>query len=113
MFFTYNQNNSGGSFVYDEKAGITHYVIVEALSHEEANEKAKEIGLYFDGSGDCACCGNRWHEAWLADGDEAPKVYGCPAESDEVTKPTKWMKGYEVFIHYADGRIIGLHGEVR
>lgn len=38
MFYTFNQNNSGGSFDFDKARGITHYVIIEANSVEHANK---------------------------------------------------------------------------
>lgn len=58
MFYVYRQNNSGGSFIPPAVD-----VIVEAPSAAEADTIAEGIGIYFDGAGDCSCCGNRWHEA--------------------------------------------------
>jgi hypothetical protein len=72
-FYAYRQNNSGGSFHIDESAGISRCVVVEANSSDEADRKAIEIGLYFNGceiGRDCSCCGDRWYptygeaEAW-------------------------------------------------
>lgn len=116
MFYTYDQNNSGGSFDFDATAGITHHVIIEANSADEANEKAQIIGLYFDGYGDCSCCGNRWYEqtTWYDWGDEVPSLYGQPLKMSQ-DHPTeqfaiKWMgDDPEVFVHYADGRIVGVN----
>lgn len=65
-FFDFSQNNSGGSFVFDEQRGITHFVIVEAMDADHANSVAENIGLYFNGcesGNDCDCCGDRWSEA--------------------------------------------------
>lgn len=104
-FYTYNQNNSGGSFDYDPKRGITHHVIIEADSENEANKQAESIGLYFDGEGDCHCCGDRWYEASARDATEAPKIYGQPVEKYEGFG--KWINGYEAFVHYANGRVVG------
>lgn len=107
-FYEYRQNNSGGGFDYDEADGISVHVIVEADSAEAANARAKEIGLYFDGEGDCPCCGDRWYEAW--NGDDVPSIYGTPLEKHEFHYG-RWMTdGYEVFTHYADGRIVGSFG---
>ena len=105
MFYTYNQNNSGGSFVF-EKSGISHFVIVEADSAEDADSKAQAIGLYFDGEGDCDCCGARWSQAY--NGTNEPEVYGASAFDYEVSKfGIKWMgEDPEGFIHYRDGKII-------
>lgn len=101
-FYTFNQNNSGGSFDLDKQNGIAHYVIVEASSAKEANSIGERIGLYFDGEGDCPCCGNRWYEqCWDDEGEESPKIYGKnPSENkDMFSKP-----GEMCCIHYADGR---------
>lgn len=104
-FFLYTQNNSGGGFDFDETRGLTHYVIVEAASADEANERAREIGIYFNGcdSGqDCACCGDRWDEAGSYDEEDQPEIYGEPAHD---FTGTTWMEpGKEVCVHYADGR---------
>ncbi|KPC90777.1 hypothetical protein ADL27_32370 [Streptomyces sp. NRRL F-6602] len=116
MYFTFSQNNSGGGFDYDESQGISHFVIVEAFSADEAIERAKEIGLYFDGEGDCPCCGNRWSD-WLddEDGTDEPTIYGSPID-DYFSHPLsmKWIDGYEAFVHYLDGRIEGrLKGDLK
>lgn len=68
-FFEYHQNNSGGFF----KSPAVH-VIVEAHTANEADTRAVELGLYFDGSGDCSCCGNRWYRSYR-DGSDSPSVY--------------------------------------
>lgn len=114
MFYTFKQNNSGGSFDYDELSGISVNVIVEANSPSEANQLAQDIGLYFDGCNtnmDCPCCGDRWYDSAAYDGgDDVPSSYGKPlALSQDVDTSTsmKWMKGFEIFVHYADGRIVG------
>ena len=58
-YYNYRQNNSGGYF-----AAPAVNVIVPAENAEEANAKvlAADIGVYFGGSGDCPCCGDRWYE---------------------------------------------------
>lgn len=116
-FFTFNQNNSGGRFVVDHRRGISHYVIVEARSAQEANQLAEQLGLYFDGVGDCNCCGNRWSEAglWGETGSDRPEVYSTPVagQSREGTKldgskygPSWFIKdGPEGYIHYLDNVI--------
>lgn len=105
MYYTFNQNNSGGSFDFDESRGITHRVIIEANSLAEATDRAKSIGLYFDGceSGmDCECCGDRWYAPW-GDGDEQPDVYGKnPREA--INFKSGWMDdGKEICIHPMNG----------
>jgi hypothetical protein len=77
MFFTFDQNNSGG--VHKPPA---IYVIVEAKDHEDANNRAEEHSLYFNGCDsdiDCSCCGDRWYRQWSSEkGDDVPSVYGEP-----------------------------------
>ena len=98
-FFMYNQNNSGGSFDFDEDTGITHYVIVEAESGREADAKFEGIGGYFDGcenGGDCPCCGDRWYPA---EGEPVATAF-------ERNRLMPWMPaGKECAVHYADGRV--------
>lgn len=107
-FYGFNQNNSGGSWVVDHKRGISHYVIVEGASVADVTARAEDIGLYFDGSGDCHCCGQRWSEPWSKLSD-TPEIYGTPVEPREPyvkrDMDFKWIKGAEGYIHYLDGRI--------
>ena len=99
MFFQFWQNNSYGRFNIDKVKGIGVVVIVEADSAVEANERAESIGLYFDGDGDCPCCGDRWTESWSdKDGDDVPSYYGKAICSEMNDLPL-------TFIHYKDGTI--------
>lgn len=111
-WFTYDQNNSGGTFHYDEARGISTKVLIEAHSPSEANRIAEGIGLYFDGDGDCSCCGERWYSKWdWAEGTDEPMIYGKPVASYRPSGPltSKWMEEgkFEYFVHYLDGTIIG------
>lgn len=77
MFFTYDQNNSGGGF--DRNDAVACNVIIEADNASEADARAEEIGIYFDDdySIDCPCCGTRWSRAWSDDsGKETPQIQG-------------------------------------
>jgi len=63
-WYEYRQNNSGGSFV--ENDSVAHYVLVQATSTADADNKAESVGIYFDGCHkgyDCTCCGDRWYSA--------------------------------------------------
>jgi len=110
MFYHYSQNNSGGSFVFRPKDGISHHVIIEANTERQANSLAEGIGLYFDGEGDCNCCGNRWSE-FYGEADAIPQVYGEAVVPNSLwvkspkTFNIKWIDGPEGYIHYLDGRI--------
>lgn len=102
-FFEFMQNNSGGSFIVDEHAGIDTTVIIEATSADNANDRAIDIGLYFNGcdSGfDCPCCGDRWSPVWRNDGSEVPTIFGEPVT---LTMSTEFRRS--AYIHYLDGRI--------
>lgn len=106
-FWCYGQNNSGGSFDYDKARGIGHYVIVEAFDDDHADSIAESIGLYFDGNGDCSCCGTRWSQAY-GKGDDVPSRYGTPIEDDEDDWRFDSPKGQPyVFVHYLNGVIEG------
>jgi hypothetical protein len=59
-FYTYRQNNSGGSFSQDKN--VSMYVIIEAKDASEADTIAEKVGIYFYGcrkQRDCSCCGDR------------------------------------------------------
>lgn len=60
MFYTYRQNNTGGSFT---KPAIN--LVIEAEDASEADLIAVEAGAYFDPEYtiDCECCGQRWYRA--------------------------------------------------
>lgn len=97
-FFTFNQNNSGGSFDHDRHSGIGYNVVIEAIDEKDALRRAEDIGLYFNGCDtgmDCSCCGDRWSD-WLDEGTEFPESYG---------KPVKGGWGIPSYIHYLDGTI--------
>lgn len=91
-FYRYRQNNSGGSFTVDLLAGIGHLVYVEAVDAEHADARAHKIGLYFDGGGDCSCCGDRWESVagWRDTGTAQPEEYGETLD--------QWLRGR----HYWD-----------
>lgn len=103
-FYHYSQNNSGGRFDFDESNGITHHVIIEANTYTHANELAEHKGLYFDGYGDCECCGNRWHEQWQeSSGTKTPCVYNTDVSN---YKNFAFMEpGKEIAVHYLNGDI--------
>jgi hypothetical protein len=106
MFYHFDQNNSGGHFDFDERHGITANVIIEAVNAQQANNRAEDIGIYFDGCStgrDCHCCGDRWYEADETDANSEPSVHGGPVA--EVYEGITWMEeGKETCVHYLDGR---------
>lgn len=92
-FYAFDQNNSGGGYDHDARKGIGQVVVIEAEDSEEAIYKAEEIGLYFDGRGDCSCCGNRW------------STYSA---SEEMTfsDVIYWDWRKHVYIHLLNGKIL-------
>lgn len=102
-FYEFNQNNSGGNFVFNEQNGLTHHVVIEANTRDQASALAQDAGIYFDGVADgldCGCCGDRWYEPW-GEGTAEPMFYDVP-----VSKATgyKWMEeGKEICVHYLNG----------
>jgi hypothetical protein len=76
-FYEIDQNNSGGSFVTDDK--LCHRLFIEADSYKEALRKAEDMGCYWDGveeGMDCSCCGDRWHRPSEVNFDSIIKRYG-------------------------------------
>lgn len=107
MFYTYGQNNSGGSFVIDENVG--QYVIVEADTVEQANDAAESrAGLYFDGCDqgvDCSCCGDRWYRQYYKDdGNKEPMIYGKTIEEFKEDPGMVLRSEMSIHVYYQDGR---------
>ena len=101
LFYEFDQNNTGGTWVADEDLG--YKVFIEAEESSGAIDKALDIGIYFDGcrvGNDCPCCGDRWHEPYGA-GEEAPTYYGEPLPRTESNGFGFW--GLPIVVHYADG----------
>jgi len=70
FFYEFSQNNSGGSFDVDNN--VCHRLFIEAETSKQAKNKAKELGVYFNGCDkgiDCNCCGDRWYKV-----DESDKI---------------------------------------
>lgn len=110
MFYTFNQNNSGGSFIMNDN--VAHFVIIEAESADAANTKAEDIGIYFDGcekGWDCDCCGDRWSHAWKDEGEAEPLIYGRPVAEYECTWTPK-DKAY-AYVYYANGEKVPYFGK--
>lgn len=98
-FFTFDQNNSGGSFDHDEASGIGYRVCVEAVDAAHAISRAQVIGVYFNGCDDgrdCPCCGDRWSD-YVDGGTDEPTAYG--------DRPLAGGWGIPSYVHYLDGRI--------
>lgn len=109
MFYTYVQNNSYGVFDVDDN--VKHYVIIEADSAKEADKKARNLGIYFNGVEndiDCPCCGDRWDKADDPDfginGTEKPEIYG-QSVLEFIKEREKWIWKEEAIVYYKDGKV--------
>lgn len=100
-FYTFDQNNSGGFSKFNKYDGITEYVIVEANNENHANEIAESIGIYFDGEGDCKCCGNRWEKAGAWNARDYPEVYGDRVDDEQSDSILKGNNA--ICVHYLNG----------
>ena len=103
MFYTYSQNNSGGSFIVDDT--VCQYVIIEADDYALANDLAEYKGIYFNGCDDdidCPCCGDRWSAAWKNDGTDQPLIYGESPDNHDVMFTGKGEVYCRVFYQNGD-----------
>ena len=104
LFYCFDQNNSGG--YYEHNRCVSEFVIIEAFSAEKANEKAIELGIYFDGcviGEDCPCCGDRWYPTDDIDGTPEPEVFGKnPDDVESYFCPSNIRP---VFIYYLNGTL--------
>lgn len=101
-FFTFCQNNSGGSFIINDN--VSEFVIIEAIDSTHANSIAENIGIYFNGcdtGDDCPCCGDRWYPVWRdEDGEDIPLIYGEPPS---MHKSSFVAAGKSIIVHYLNG----------
>jgi hypothetical protein len=92
QLFQFSQNNSGGFFVVTDS--VAHEVFVQAHSVDDANAKAKALGLFdlhF-----CECCGPRFHECF-----DSFKGDLLDLRDGEVS-----------VVHRADGKVLRLKRDV-
>ena len=120
MFYDFDQNNSGGYFVVNDK--LCHMLFIEADSKDEAVRKAEELGCYLDGVRkgiDCPCCGDRWDKDYI---DAVPldkyRTEGYQAWGNDII----YFKDIEEYAQYVadvygwtvpDGRIYYKDGTVK
>lgn len=101
MFYTFNQNNSGGRLI--RNVNLDHYVIIQAANKRTALRIARKIGIYFDGVRkgiDCSCCGDRWSD--YVTGTQVPTIYGEPVQG---WVPLRVPRLNTIAIHFADGTV--------
>jgi hypothetical protein len=97
-FYKFMQNNTGGSFEVNHSVSVQVYI--QAPNANQANIRAQQIGIYFDGVDrhlDCDCCGDRWYRA--SEGD----VFDDP-DDDKYISMLWVQEGFAyAHIYYADG----------
>lgn len=99
-FWHFRQNNSGGNFTQNNWLDV--HVVIEAKSAAHANERAKKIGIYFDGVDegiDCGCCGDRWYPA-SGVGYSEPAVYSVPVRKYRTPRGIERIK-----LHWLDSSL--------
>ena len=88
MWFTFRQYFSFAKYMKP-----ADYVVVEAESCEDANQKVLRHGVYFDGVAkglDCDCCeDDRWSRVENSDGTDQPLIDGKPI----VEHKPGWLEG--------------------
>lgn len=98
-FFNFDQNNSGGYFVENEKLGVGPEIIIEAQNYNEAWNKLEALGEQCSGFWNyCDCCGERWYKGWKEEGHDVPSIYNTPIENFKATDFREY-----VYVHYYDG----------
>jgi len=122
-FFEFSQNNSGGSFVVDDK--VCHRLFIEAEDESKATRIAEDLGCYWNGVSngmDCDCCGDRWYSGSEVDLDNINtrwegyeySVWLGKKSEEEVLKEIKskypdarWSIELHVEEKYGSKRVIG------
>lgn len=101
-FYRYRQNNSGDDYTINLKKGLGPIVYVEAVDADHANQRAQNLGIYFDGvhgGMDCECCGDRWDTASERDAAKAEDI------NENKQNVYGFLEHPEYYIHLLDGRI--------
>jgi len=117
FWYEFRQNNSGGR--YDINEDVSVRVLIQAATPAEANARAEQVGIYFDGCHsnlDCDCCGDRWDKAWDALEDFTVYSWMGIGRPDTVTYDSVFdyaqavadegwgdNKKPEVIVYFADG----------
>lgn len=106
MFVTFEQNNSGGYYLEDDKFGIGCYIIIEADNIKEALMRLERISDNYDESQNehsfyeyCECCGDRW-DTWFRDDTD---LYDEPSIDGKLVNECSWFA--DGYIHYKSGKI--------
>lgn len=115
MWFNFNQNNSGGSFITNDK--LCNRLYIEANSKEEAIKIAESLGCYWRGvklGYDCSCCGDRWYIPFDSLDKEDHFDENLLTIEEYVRDIVKRWGGWtipEARIFYLNGTVVEVNGE--
>ncbi len=98
-WFTFRQNNSGGSFMVNDY--VAQFVSVQAASVEEASAT---LQCYATNAGSCSCCGDRWN----FDFAEKGRVPVYAEQPLYLLLGTHFGLYYEARLHRYDGSVLKL-----
>jgi hypothetical protein len=108
-FYIFYQNDCFGSFVIDTLKGITHCLLIEASSVQQAYDRAIEIGLYFGGVSkgiDSNSCGDRWaFEPFDNSFVKSVEEWQDLLIQDMTTLSYKLRSEHVYSVHFLDGTI--------
>jgi hypothetical protein len=109
-FYEFDQNNTGGSFDVDDK--LCRRLWIEADSESEAEAKAFNMGVYYNGCDDerdCPCCGDRWYSPSVM--KQFPYKYSDKTTFQSIDDYAQYMAdnyGWtvpDIRIFYKDGNV--------
>lgn len=105
--FDFRQSNSGG--MWDFRSPLV--IFVQAKTPYEANQRVLDanLGVYFDSSRDCDCCGPRWREQWRFDTPEP--LTDVMSYCFDAYSAKEWVgRGPAVVLVLKDGTVLHLSG---
>lgn len=113
-WYAWNQNNSGGEFHVNDN--VAHRLFIEAYSEEEADRKAQDLGVYYNGVDDgfdCDCCGDRWYSPEKL---EFPINWGGPVFNNIHEYAGYMADNYgwtepDGYLYYYDGMKAAVHSD--
>jgi hypothetical protein len=111
-WFLFDQNNSGGKLVVNDK--VCHRLFIEAENESEAISIAEGLGVYFNGvddGRDCPCCGDRWYKAEEV---KFPLAFGKETVFKNVVEYAQHLAAhYTIYKNVVGGRIFYQNGIIK
>lgn len=99
-YYMWSQNDTGGSFITN--GDLSSFVVIEAETLAQAEEKALNLGIYYDGvedGHDCSCCGDRWYGCDLVELEDGDTIEDYLQRNEDKYS---WH-GTMTILHLADG----------